>query len=169
MKPISPDYYCIAPRAAVHPSATGVRWVQYLSCAGCRGSYALTTMIFHAVIPHYFEEWGATLLYMVCHNRFLLQYHLVHPQHRTVSSRASVITSTSTTTSAPTAANYLIEGIAGQRRCYCNDPLLTDHNTCGQSHYIRAHGAASGYGSGQLGIRWCRVLPSARRSDGYLH
>jgi hypothetical protein len=170
MKPISPAYhYSIAPCAAVHPSATGVQWVQYLSRAGCVGGYALTTMISHAVIPRYCEAWGATPLYTVCHYRFLQQYHFVHPQHRTVSSRASVITSASSTTSAPPAANYLIGGIAGQCRCYCNSPLLTDHNTRGQSHYVRAHGAASGYGSGQLGIRWYRVLPSARRSGGSLH
>jgi hypothetical protein len=131
------------------------------------GSYALTTMISHAVILYYSEEWGATPLYIVCHNRFLLQYHLVHPQHRTVSSPASVVNSTSTTTYAPAAATYFNGGIAGQRHNYCNSPPLTEHNMRRQSHYVRAHGAASDYGCGQLGIRWCRVLPSVRRSGGY--
>jgi hypothetical protein len=133
------------------------------------GNYALTTVISHAVIPHYSEEWGETPLYIVCRIKFLLQYHLVHPQHRTVSWRASVITSTSTTTSVPAAANYLNGGIASQRHYYCNSPFFTDHNTRGQSHYVRAHGAASDYGCGQLGIRWCRVLPSVHHSGGYLH
>jgi hypothetical protein len=166
MKKLISPAFCrsIAPSAAVSPFATGVRWVQPQWRWLRGGNYALTTMLSHAAIPYYSKEWGATPL---C-NRFLLQCHLVHPQHRTVSSRASVITSTSTATPAPTAASYLNGGIAGQRRYYCNNPLFADHNPRGQSHYVRAHGAASDYGCGQLGIRWYRVLPSVRRSGGHL-